>query len=139
MAKFGFEAKLLRGVAGATGATEVKSITDLTCNLEADETDVTNRGSGGWKNVVNGLKDASIEFDIPNDPTSADYLAFQAAFIGGTAIALFVTDGAGTGIDADFAITKFSIDQALANRQKVSITAKPTESDRVPTWTTAGA
>jgi len=134
--RFGFEAKLLRGASGSTGDTEVKQVKDLTLNLEADESDVTTRASGGWKNVVEGLLDGSIEFGIPNDPSNADYQAFLNAFLNKSAIALFVTDGAGSGLDADFAITKFGIDQALSSRQSVSVTAKPTESTRVPKWVT---
>lgn len=136
-ARFGFEAKLLRGVAGATAATEVKSVKDLTLNIESDETDVTTRGSGGWKNTAAGLMDASVEFGIPNDPSNADYKAFCAAYIGKTPLALFVTDGAGTGLDADFTITKFNIDQALSDKQSVSVSAKPAESTRVPAWVNA--
>lgn len=36
----GLDAKLLRGTAGATGATEVKNVKDLTLNLESGEADV---------------------------------------------------------------------------------------------------
>jgi len=36
----GLDAKLLRGTAGSTGATEVKNVKDLTLNLESGEADV---------------------------------------------------------------------------------------------------
>ena len=47
-------------------------------------------------------------------------------------MALFVTDGNGTGLDADFSITGFSIEQPLEEALSVSVTAKPTASERAP-------
>ena len=44
----GLDAKLMRGTAGATAATEVKNVKDLTLNLESGEADVTTRATEGW-------------------------------------------------------------------------------------------
>ena len=44
----------------------------------------------------------------------------------GTPLALFVSDGAGNGLDADFSITGFSVEQPLEEALSVSVTAKPT-------------
>ena len=52
---------------------------------------------------------------------------------------LFVSDGAGTGLDADFSITGFSITQNLEEAMTVSVKAKPTASTRAPQWVGAGA
>lgn len=135
----GIDAKLLRGAAGTTGATEVKNVKDLTLNLESGEADVTTRSTQGWKATVGTLKDASLEFGILYDTEDADFLAFQAAYFGNTPLALFVTDGAGTGLDADFAITGFNIEQPLEEALTVSVTAKPTASTRAPEWKTGGS
>ena len=51
-------------------------------------------------------------------------------------MALFVSDGAGTGLDADFSITGFNITQNLEEAMTVSVKAKPTASTRAPTWVT---
>ncbi|OQA81987.1 MAG: hypothetical protein BWY31_03485 [Lentisphaerae bacterium ADurb.Bin242] len=60
----GLDAKLLRGTAGTTGATEVKNVKDLTLNLESGEADVTTRATNGWRASVATLKEASLEFGI---------------------------------------------------------------------------
>ncbi|MFA7178031.1 MAG: phage tail tube protein [Smithellaceae bacterium] len=131
----GLDAKLLRGTAGATGATEVKNVKDLTLNLESGEADVTTRATQGWKASVATLKEASLEFGILYDTEDADFAAFQAAYFGNTPIALFVTDGNGSGLDADWSITGFSMEQNLEEAVTVSVTAKPTASTRAPAWT----
>ncbi len=131
----GLDAKLLRGAAGSTGATEVKNVKDLTLNLESGEADVTTRATKGWKASVATLKEASLEFGILYDTEDEDFNAFQEAYFGNTPISLFVTDGAGSGLDADWSITGFSIEQPLEEALTVSVTAKPTASTRAPVWT----
>ncbi len=130
----GLDAKLLRGSAGTTGGTEVKNVKDLTLNLESGEADVTTRATSGWRASVATLKDASLEFGILYDTADADFTAFQSAYFGNTPMALFVTDGAGSGLDADWSITGFSVEQPLEEALTVSVTAKPTASTRAPQW-----
>ena len=132
----GINAKLLRGTAGATGATEVKNVKDLTLNLESGEADVTTRATKGWRATIATLKEASLEFAILYDTEDPDFQAFSDAYFGNTPIALFVTDGAGNGLDADFSITGFSVEQPLEEALNVSVTAKPTASTRAPLWKT---
>ena len=131
----GLNAKLLRGTAGQTAATEVKNVKDLTLNLESGEADVTTRATGGWRATAGTLKEASLEFGILYDTEDADFQAFQAAYFSNTPIALFITDGAGSGLDADWSITAFTVEQPLEEAVSVSITAKPTASTRAPAWT----
>ncbi|MDD3155652.1 MAG: phage tail tube protein [Victivallaceae bacterium] len=131
----GLDAKLMRGTAGATAATEVKNVKDLTLNLESGEADVTTRATEGWKASVATLKEASLEFGILYDTEDADFTAFQAAYFSNTPLALFVTDGNGSGLDADWSITGFSMEQNLEEAVTVSVTAKPTASTRAPAWT----
>jgi predicted secreted protein len=40
----------------------VGNVKDLTLSLEKDETDVTTRSSGGWKEFVEGLKFGRVYF-----------------------------------------------------------------------------
>ncbi|MDD3083141.1 MAG: phage tail tube protein [Desulfobacterales bacterium] len=131
----GLDAKLMRGTAGATAATEVKNVKDLTLNLESGEADVTTRATEGWKASVATLKEASLEFGILYDTADADFTAFQTAYFSNTPLALFVTDGNGSGLDADWSITGFSMEQNLEEAVTVSVTAKPTASTRAPAWT----
>ena len=140
----GLDAILMRGPAGTTGSTEVKNVKDLTLNLESGEADVTTRATKGWRASVATLKEASLEFNILYDTEDEDYNAFADAYFNNafadayfnnTPMALFVTDGNGTGLDADFSITGFSIEQPLEEALSVSVTAKPTASERAPQWT----
>ena len=132
----GLDAKLFRGTAGSRAATEVTNVKDLTLNLESGEADVTTRATKGWKASAATLKEASLEFTILYDTEDAEFTAFQAAYFGNTPLALFVSDGQDTahGLDADFSITAFSVEQPLEEAISVSITAKPTASTRAPQW-----
>ena len=135
----GLNAKLLRGEAGATATEEIKNVKDLTLNLESGEADVTTRKTEGWRASVATLKEASLDFSILYDTDDPDYNAFADAYFDNAPLALFVTDGNGTGLDADFSITNFSIEQPLEEAISVSITAKPTASTRAPKWVESGA
>ena len=122
----GLDAVLYRGTAGARAATVVTNVKDLTINLESGEADVAT------------LKEGSLEFGMLYDTADADFQAFQSAYFSNTPLALFVSDGAGTGLDADFSITGFSITQNLEEAMTVSVKAKPTASTRAPQWVTGG-
>ena len=130
----GLDAILMRGTAGQTASTEVKNVKDLTLTMESGEADVTTRATSGWKASIATLKEASLEFGILYDTEDADFTAFRDAYFGNTPLALFVTDGNGSGLDADWSITGFSVEQPLEEALTVSVTAKPTASTRAPAW-----
>ena len=132
----GLDAVLYRGTAGQQGSIEVTNVKDLTLNLESGEADVTTRKTQGWKASIATLKEGSLEFEMLYDTADDDFQAFQAAYFGNTPIALFVSDGAGTGMDADFSVTGFNINQNLEEAMTVSVKAKPTASTRAPQWVT---
>ena len=106
----GLDVKLLRGTAGATAVSEVINVKDLV------------------------LKEASLEFGILYDTEDADFTAFQTAYFSNTPMALFVTDGNGQGLDADWSIIGFSVEQPLEEAISVYVMAKPNASTRVPSW-----
>lgn len=135
----GLDAKLFRGVAGATAATEMKNVKDVTLNIESGEADVTTRKAAGWRLSVATLKEGSVEFNMNYDTADADFQAIQAAFFSKTALAFFISDGHGNGLDADFSILNFNISQPLEEAMSVSVTIKPTDSQRAPTWKTQGS
>lgn len=139
MIKLGLDAKLFRGVAGTTGDTEVENVKDVTISLESGEADVTTRKTNGWRASAATLKEASLEFNILYDTEDEDYEAFATAYFNNQPIALFVSDGDGNGLDADFSITGFTINQPLEEAMNVDVTAKPTASTRAPQWKTATA
>ena len=134
--KLGLDAKLFRGVAGTQGTIEVTNVKDVSLSLESGEADVTTRKARGWKLSVATLKEASLEITILYDTEDEDFLAFKEAYFSNTPISLFVTDGDTTahGLDADFSVTGFTVDQPLEEAVTVKVTAKPTASDRAPVW-----
>jgi len=129
------------GVAAEGAWAELTDIKDNTLNLEKGEADVTTRGNSGWKATIGTLKSGSVEFEMVWDPDDEGFAALSDAYFEGTAICLAILDGAketGTGLVADFAITKFSRKEPLEEAVSVSITAKPTYSATAPVWMEAG-
>ena len=128
------------GVNGGGNWTELTNIRDATLNLETGEADVTTRANAGWEASVPTLKKASVDFEMIWDPLDAGFAAIQAAFFAGTKIGIRAMDakvGQGLnaqGLQADMAVSKFSVPQPLNEAQKVSVTVKPTYSDVAPEW-----
>ncbi len=132
----GLDAKLFRGTAGTQGTIEVTNVKDVSLRLESGEADVTTRKSKGWKLSIATLKEASLEITILYDTEDEDFIAFKDAYFNNTVISLFVTDGDTTahGLDADFSVSGFTVDQPLDEAVTVKVVAKPTASDRAPVW-----
>ena len=138
--KLGLNAKLLHKVGGQGGGgsfTELTNARDGTLNLEASEADVTTRGSGGWRQVVTAIKDASVEWGMVWDPADSGLAAIKNAFLNRETIGLQIRDEAsGEGLQADFAITGFSRSEPLEEALTVAVTAKVTYSETPPSWLT---
>ena len=115
----GLDVKLLRGTAGATAVTEVTNVKDLTLKEASLE--------------FGNLYD-TLEFRIMYDTEDADFTAFQTAYFSNTPMALFVTDGKGQGLDADWSIIGFSVEQPLEGAMSVYVMAKPSASTRALSW-----
>ena len=134
----GLDCKLYRGTAGTTAATEMRNVKDVSCSLETGEADITTRAANGWRVTRATLKEASIEWGMLYDTDDADTQAVSTAFFSNTPIALFVSDGANSGLDCDASITQFNVEQNLEEAVNVSVTAKPTNiggsSGRAPSW-----
>ena len=145
--KFGFEAKLYlcaAGIGGTPSWTELTKIKDVTLNISASEADVSTRANGGWKAVIGGLKEASLECETPWDTAAPGFTALRDAFLNRTALGIAVMDGgiavAGSqGLWADMAVLKFERQEKLGESQVASITLKPTYSDNAPQWKTISA
>ena len=106
--KLGLDAKIFHGAAGQTASTEMTNVTDVTLNLETGEADITTRAAEGWRITAATLKEASVEFEMIWDTEDSGFNAIQSAYFGNSALSLFVTDGEGNGLDADFVVTSFS-------------------------------
>lgn len=143
MIKIGLEAKLLYGAAGTQGSSEAKNVKDVSLSLEAGAADITTRAANGWRVKKATLKEGSLEFGMNYDPEDSLCTTVMSNFLAGSAMAFFVTDGAGTGLDADWTLTNCSVEQPLEEAISVSVTAEPTNiggsSGRAPQWVNSGA
>ena len=138
MYKLGLDAKLFYGEAGSTAKTGLTNVKDVTLSLETGEADVTTRAAEGWRATAATPKEGSGGFEMVWDTEDEGFTKIQEAYFGNKPIALFVSDGAGAGLDADFVVTTFSRSEPLEEALTVSITCKPTLVDRAPKWTTNG-
>ena len=132
--KLGLDAKIFHGTAGTKASTEMKNVTDVTLNLETGEADITTRAAEGWRITAATLKEASVEFEMIWDTADSGFNAIQRAYFGNSALSLFVSDGEGNGLDADFVVTSFSRSEPLEEALKVSVPCKPTLVSRAPQW-----
>lgn len=143
MIKIGLEAKLLYGVAGSPASSEAKNVKDVSLSLEAGAADITTRAAQGWRVKKATLKEGSLEYEMNYDPEDALCTTVMSNFLAGSAMAFFVTDGDGTGLDADWTLTNCSIEQPLEEAITVSVTAEPTNiggsSGRAPQWVTGSS
>ncbi len=132
----GLDAVLSFGAANATATTVMANVENVGLSLERDEADVSTRGAGGWEEVIATLRKGTLEFTMIYDNDDAAFQAVQEAFFNDvqTPVAFTVYDDAGHGLDADFTILNFKVDQPLKEGVKVDVTAKPTRSLRAPVW-----
>jgi len=140
--KLGDEMKLYfcaAGIGGAPEWTEISRVKDVKLTPNKGEADVTTRASGGWKQTIGTLIDATIDFELTWDTEDEALQALKDAFFDGTAIGLAVMDGdintpGSEGLWADCAVLKFDRSEPLEKEATVSVTAKPTYSANVPQW-----
>ena len=128
------ECETLPGNGRNTGRDEMKNVKDLTLSIESGDADVTTRAAKGWRASVATLKEATLEFEMNYDTEDEDFGAVQDAFFNNTPLAFFVSDGAGNGLDGDWVITGFNVEQPLEEAMSVSVTAKLTLDTRAPQW-----
>lgn len=120
----------------------VDSIKDLTLNLDKDETDVTTRASGGFKEFVDGLIDASIEFSMLWDTSNADFTAIRQAYFAKTAIEFLVLDGlvattGSQGLRVTCMVKSFTRNETLGEALMVDVTVRPVKNaNAAPAWYT---
>lgn len=134
------DAKLFYNTATYASPTwsEITNVKDLTLSLEKDEIDVTTRASSGFKEFVDGLIDATIEWGMVWDTSDAAFTAIRTAFFAKTAVEFLVLDGAATtgqGLRATCMIKSFTRNEALAEALMVDVSARPVKnSDAAPAW-----
>ncbi len=121
---------------------EIDNAKDVTLNLEAGEADVSTRGGGGWREMLQALKDGSIEFELVYDGSDSNFASLQSAFFNGTAIDVVALDGdsatsGNQGLRMTAVVTGFTRNEPLEEGVTVSVVIKPTpNTDSAPEWFT---
>jgi hypothetical protein len=140
MTKLGLNAKTYRnsGTGSTPAWTEITNIRDLTLTDAMSEADVTRRASGGYRETVPTLREASIDFDMVNIAGDADMAAISTAYSTRALIEVAVMDGGITvpgsrGLRATCSVLKFERTQELENAQMISVTLKPSPATAPPT------
>lgn len=139
MTRLGLNGKLYRntGTFGSPSWAEVSNVRDLTLSDSMSEADVTRRASGGWRETVVTLREASIDFDMVNVSGDTQLAAIRSAYNSRAAVEFAIMDGdiavAGSrGIRATCQVVKFELSQELENAQMYSITIKPSPAANPP-------
>ncbi len=133
------DAKLYYGTAGATAATLLNTVGDVTLSLKKSETKISSRASR-WALVKGALKEAEISFEVVDDSADGAMQAILTAFMSDTPMAFFVKDAIdGHGLDADFEIIGADRDEKLEDAIKYKFTVKPTYVSRYPAWSGGGS
>lgn len=139
----GQDCALYYGTAGNTADTLVENVKDLTLELSVGEADVSTRGSNGWKESIQTLKEGNLTFDILWDTDDAFFTALKTAYLAGTNVAILALDATiasgGQGLDADMMVSNFSRNEGLEDGVTASVTMKPGRSTRAPSWYDGGS
>lgn len=128
--RLGMKGKLFHGPGGSTGVpkTELDNISDVTLTLDAAEADVTTRANKGFRAIVSGLKECSIEFTMMYKPSDPGFRAVRQAWYTGDPIHLAaLTSATGEGPVGDFSVTGFSRSEPLEEAITYEVTCKLTE------------
>lgn len=127
-----------------TDWTEICNVMDVSLSMSVSEVEVTRRCSGGYREFLQGLVDASVEFGMLFEVGDAGYEAFRDAFNNKTTVVVYIASGditvTGTyeGLKMEALVSNFSRDETLGDALKVNVTLRPASnaSGNVPTWLT---
>lgn len=120
-------------------------VKNLTLSLDKGEADVTTRGSGGWNEFLDGLIDATVDFQLVWDTADAAQTAIRSAFTGKTGIEVLVLDGSSAtngsqGIRMTCMVKTFSRNEQLGEALMVDVSLRPRKNaDAAPAWHTVSA
>jgi hypothetical protein len=118
---------------------EIPIARDVKVTMTADEADVTTRGALGWKQMIQGLRELSFEFQIVHDPEDEVWEYLRSAFWSNTPIDLWAADQVYSDADAQgprgvCAVFGFDKNEALSEGVVHDLVAKNTYSEDPPTW-----
>lgn len=128
--KVGRSGQLAYNTSGAGGAgtwVVINQVADVTLTLETGTDDVSTRGSGSFRVYAAVLKDVEAEAQWPVDhaATDAGFSVLRTYMASGSSIGIRVLDAAsGSGIEADFYVTKIEESTPLDGAARVTCSFK---------------
>jgi hypothetical protein len=131
----GLNGVFMYDAAGATATTAHDNIDNVVLTVAISNVQVMKRGKA-WTSTAAVQNDAELTFDIPDREGDA-LIAAIAAAIATTAkkMAFYPRDKTGgVGLDADWVITGFDRNESNDGIITYSVTAKPNDDTRDPSW-----
>jgi hypothetical protein len=127
----GFEGEIYYGPAGVTAPTKITNSQDINYELDYDEGDTTERGSGASPPIetieVTILKISGLTLQMLNKQGDTTLEALLSAAATATPVAIRTKDkAAGKGVDADFFV-KWKHGMPLKGQQTLEFTFRPTD------------
>jgi hypothetical protein len=120
----------------------VKNCKDLTMTLEKNETDITVRGSNGWRTTVPVLKDGTIEFKMNWDTVDVTFGLIRDSFLNNTLLNVLALDGPVTGaigsqgLQGLMMVSTFTRNEPLEEALSVDVKLRPSHPTLPPVWIT---
>ena len=133
----GLECKMYAGPEGLSIASlvipenEMKLVRTVNFNLTQATADVTTRGSG-WRLQKGTLKEGAADGEMMYVPGSRETDMFMNAWLNGNPLSMFISDGFGYGLFADFAVLEMGQSQPLEDVVIINYSVAPTLSKRFP-------
>ena len=88
--------------------------------------DVTSRGSAGWKEFIQSLKEWDAAVDQLWVPTDAGLQAIRSAYFAGTQLAVQFLDSGGVGFSGNCLVTSMKRGEPIGGAVKLPVTLKGT-------------
>ena len=121
---------------------EISNVKDLTLTLDKGEIDVSVRSGNGFAEFVDGLIDATVDFQMLWDTADVPFSDIQAAFFAKNEVEILVLDGASTssgaqGLRVTCMVKSFSRSETLGEALMVDVSLRPVKnSNAAPAWYT---
>ena len=124
----GFESQIQLSFDGGSTYNNLPKLSDLSPDFTADEIDVSNHDTAGWKEYLAGLLDGSVSLEyFLIDSDDAVQTALETAFLAKTTFKAKIRPKVGAGLReyrGDFVCTSLSQTGPTTEGYKVSATLK---------------
>lgn len=124
----GFESQIQLSFDGGSTYNNLPKLSDLSPSFSADEIDVSNHDTGGWKEYLPGLLDGEVSGEyFLIDTDDATQTALENAYLNKSTFKAKIRPKVGSGLReyrGDFACTKLDQSGPTSEGYKVSFTLK---------------